>query len=273
MQIVRGIEELREARGAIEGSVGFVPTMGALHRGHLELIKRSKSENDQTIVSIFVNPTQFLPGEDLDSYPRREEADRKICEVAGVDILFLPDRGEIYGEDEVTLKAPHYLGFILEGNRRPGHFDGVVQVVMKLFNLTQPDRAYFGKKDAQQLVILQKMVKDLFLPVQIVPVETVREEDGLALSSRNIYLTPQERQKALVISRSLKRASRLVMAGELESEAIKNEMYKTMKDIEVEYVEIVDRNFRPLERIEIQNTIIVIAAKVGKTRLIDNLWI
>ncbi len=273
MQIVRGIEELKEARKTLEGSVGFVPTMGALHHGHLELIKRSKSENDYTIVSIFVNPTQFLPGEDLDSYPRREEADRKICEIAGVDILFMPDSADIYGEDEVTLKAPSYLGYILEGSRRPGHFDGVVRVVMKLFGLTRPDRAYFGKKDAQQLVILQKMVDDLFLPLQIVPVETVREDDGLALSSRNLYLTPQERQKALVISRSLKRASRLVMAGELRSETIKEMMYKMMEEIEVEYVEIVDRAFRPLDRVEIKNTIILVAARVGKTRLIDNIWL
>ncbi|WP_457592303.1 pantoate--beta-alanine ligase [Hydrogenimonas sp.] len=273
MQIVRGIEELRRAREALEGSVGFVPTMGALHQGHLTLIKRSTGENDHTIVSIFVNPTQFLPGEDLDSYPRREEADRRICEIAGVDILFMPEVSSVYGKDEVTLKAPEYLGYILEGSRRPGHFDGVVQVVMKLFNLTRPDRAYFGKKDAQQLVILQKMVKDLFLPLKLVPVETVREDDGLALSSRNVYLSPTERAEALAISRSLKRASRLVMAGELSSEAIKQEMYAIMKALDVEYVEIVDRSFRPLEKVKIQDTIILVAARVGRTRLIDNLWI
>ena len=257
----------------MDGSVGFVPTMGALHQGHLSLIKKSLEENDHTVVSVFVNPTQFLPGEDLAAYPRREEADIKICEVAGVDILFMPEISSMYGKDEVKLKAPQYLGYILEGNRRPGHFDGVVQVVMKLFGLVGPERAYFGKKDAQQLAILQKMVDDLFLPVEIVPVDTVREEDGLALSSRNIYLSAEERKRALSISRSLKSASRLIMAGEYESDRIKDHMYEIMKDIDVEYVQIVDRGFRPLERVEIQNSIILVAARVGKTRLIDNLWI
>ncbi len=257
----------------MDGSVGFVPTMGALHQGHLSLIKRSLEENDHTVVSVFVNPTQFLPGEDLAAYPRREEADIKICEVAGVDILFMPEISSMYGKDEVKLKAPQYLGYILEGNRRPGHFDGVVQVVMKLFGLVGPERAYFGKKDAQQLAILQKMVDDLFLPVEIVPVDTVREEDGLALSSRNVYLSAEERKRALSISRSLKSASRLIMAGEYESGRIKDHMYEIMKDIDVEYVQIVDRGFRPLERVEIQNSIILVAARVGKTRLIDNLWI
>ncbi|WP_457599586.1 pantoate--beta-alanine ligase [Hydrogenimonas sp.] len=273
MRIIREIEELKTAREALEGSVGFVPTMGALHQGHLSLIRKAKSENDHLIVSVFVNPTQFLPGEDLEAYPRREEADCRICEVAGVDILFMPEISSVYREDEVTLKAPAYLGYILEGNRRPGHFDGVVRVVMKLFGLTRPTSAYFGKKDAQQLRIIEKMVEDLFLPVRIVPVDTVREEDGLALSSRNVYLSEEERRRALSIARSLKRASRLVMAGELESETIKAQMHEIMKEIEVEYVEIVDRDFRPLQRVEIHNTIILVAARVGKTRLIDNLWL
>ena len=247
--------------------------MGALHRGHLSLIQQARRDNDHTIVSIFVNPTQFLPGEDLEKYPRREEADRKICEVAGVDLLFMPDSDTMYGEDEVKLQAPKYLGYILEGHRRPGHFDGVVQVVMKLLHLTRPTRAYFGKKDAQQLRILQKMVEDLFLSVQIVPMETVREEDGLALSSRNAYLSPQERVRALSISKALKRASRLVMAGEMEAGAIEEAMRETMREIEVEYVAIVDRDFRPLERVKLKETIVLVAAKVGQTRLIDNLWL
>ncbi len=273
MRIIRDIEELKAARDGLQGSVGFVPTMGALHQGHLSLIKRAKNENDGVVVSIFVNPTQFLPGEDLEAYPRREEADRRICDVAGVDILFMPEASALYRRDEVRLKAPEYLGYILEGNRRPGHFDGVVQVVMKLFGLVRPTRAYFGRKDAQQLRIIEKMVEDLFVPVRIVPVDTVREEDGLALSSRNVYLGEEERRKALSIARSLKRASRLIMAGELESETIKRRMYAIMKEIDVEYVAIVDRDFRPLPKVEIQNTIILVAARVGKTRLIDNLWI
>jgi len=257
----------------MEGSVGFVPTMGALHQGHLTLIQRARTENDRVVVSIFVNPTQFLPGEDLDKYPRREEADRKICELAGVDVLFMPDIETMYHGDEVKLKAPAYLGYVLEGNRRPGHFDGVVQVVMKLFNIVQPTRAYFGKKDAQQLRILQKMVEDFFMPLEIVPVDTVREEDGLALSSRNVYLKPEERKRALSISRSLKRASRLIMAGETDADAIEMAMKDIMKEIDVEYIAIVDRDFRPLRKVEIKKTIILVAARVGATRLIDNIWI
>ncbi len=273
MQIVRGIEEFKRAREALDGSVGFVPTMGALHHGHLSLIKSSKKENDYTVVSIFVNPMQFLPGEDFDAYPRREEADCRICEIAGVDILFLPESSSIYKKDEVKLKAPGYLGYILEGSRRPGHFDGVLQIVMKLFGLVRPSRAYFGKKDAQQLALIRKMVDDFFLPVEIVAEETVREDDGLALSSRNVYLSTEERKRALSISRALKSASRLIMAGELESEKIKKRMYEIMKDIDIEYIQIVDRDFRPLRKVAIRNTIILVAARVGKTRLIDNLWV
>ena len=273
MKIVRSVEALREAREQMEGSVGFVPTMGALHAGHLSLIRQARGENDHVVVSVFVNPTQFLPGEDLDKYPRREEADRLICEKAGVDLLFMPEIATMYHADEVTLTAPAYLGYILEGHRRPGHFDGVVQVVMKLFNLVRPDRAYFGKKDAQQLRILQKMVEDLFIPVQIVPMETVREEDGLAMSSRNVYLSPQERQKALSISRALKRASKMVMAGETSAEAIEREMRRVMAETDVEYIAIVDRDFRPLKQVELKKSIILVAAKVGGTRLIDNIWL
>jgi len=273
VKIIRELESLKAERAGLKGSVGFVPTMGALHRGHLSLIRKAKEENDHVVVSVYVNPTQFLPGEDLDRYPRREESDRKICETAGVDLLFMPKTEELYHEDEVALKAPAYLGYILEGNRRPGHFDGVVQVVMKLFGLVQPTRAYFGKKDAQQLRILQKMQEDFFIPVAIVPVDTVREEDGLALSSRNAYLSPLERRQALLISKALKRASKMVMTGERSVSRIKKEMMETMAPIEVEYVEIVNRDFRPLSQIELQNSIILVAAKVGKTRLIDNIWL
>jgi len=264
---------MQALRGGMKGSVGFVPTMGALHQGHLTLIRKARAENDHVIVSIFVNPTQFLPGEDLDKYPRREEADRRICELAGVDALFMPAIETMYHEDEVTLKAPAYLGYVLEGHRRPGHFDGVVQVVMKLFNIMRPTRAYFGKKDAQQLRILQKMAEDFFMPLEIVPVDTVREEDGLALSSRNVYLSPEEREKALSISRSLKRASRLVMAGEVDAEAIRLAMSDMMREIDVEYIAVVDHDFRPLEKVKLKETIILVAARVGHTRLIDNIWI
>ena len=273
VKIVHTIEALRREREAMEGSVGFVPTMGALHAGHLSLIRQARGENDHVVVSVFVNPTQFLPGEDLDKYPRREEADRLICEKAGVDLLFMPEISAMYHEDEVTLKAPAYLGYILEGHRRPGHFDGVVQVVIKLFNLVRPDRAYFGKKDAQQLRILQKMVADLFLPVTIVPMETAREEDGLALSSRNVYLSTEERREALAIAKALKRASRLVTAGERDAKMIEAQMREVMRNLDVEYVAIVDRDFRPLDAVRLKETIILVAANVGNTRLIDNIWL
>ncbi len=247
--------------------------MGALHEGHLSLIRRSVRENDRTIVSIFVNPTQFLEGEDLDRYPRRIEADRKICEMGGVDLLFVPTAEQIYGEDETALRAPKRAGYILEGYRRPGHFDGVLQIVLKLLSLVRPDRAYFGKKDAQQLFLIEKMCREFFLPVQIVPCEIVRDPDGLALSSRNVYLSAQQRTQALALSRALKRAAKMVMEGERSGDAIKERMRAIMKELQIEYIAIVDRSFRALEEVRIGETIVLVAAKVGTTRLIDNIWI
>ncbi len=265
--------KLQTYRESLEGSVGFVPTMGALHEGHISLIKRSINENDHTIVSIFVNPTQFLEGEDLDKYPRKIEADRKICELAGVDILFMPTIDDIYHGDELRIIAPKIKGYILEGAKRPKHFDGVLQIVLKLLHITNPTRAYFGKKDAQQLYLIQNMVRDLFMSVEIVPCEIVRESDGLALSSRNIYLSSEERAKALLISKSLKEASGLVLKGVRDSKRIKAQMLEIMRDIDVEYVEIVDRAFNLLDEVKIKDSIILVAARVGSTRLIDNIWI
>ncbi len=266
-------QALIEHRKILTGSVGFVPTMGALHEGHIALIKRSVAENDHTIVSIFVNPTQFLPGEDLDAYPRKVEADRKICQLAGVDTLFLPTADAIYTRDEPALKAPAVKGYILEGYHRPGHFDGVLQIVLKLLNITRPTRAYFGKKDAQQLYLIQNMVKNLYIDTKIVPCEIVRESDGLALSSRNIYLSDEERKRALLLSKALKRATRRIIEGERDCETIKKEMLDILSPTEVEYVEIVDRDFNLIEEVAIDNSIILVAAKVGKTRLIDNMWV
>ena len=273
MEIVKTPSELKRLRKNMQGSVGFVPTMGALHKGHLSLIERSIKENDNTIVSIFVNPTQFLPGEDFEKYPRRYEADKKICELAGVDILFMPEVGDIYFDDEVKIKAPDKLGYILEGHFRPGHFDGVLQIVNKLLHIVSAHRAYFGKKDAQQLFLIEQMVRDLFMDVEIVPCEIVREPDGLALSSRNIYLSPDERQKAQLLSKSLKKAAKMVQKGEKSSQKIKEVMQEVLKPLKVEYVEIVSRDFKKLESIEIGNTIILVAAYVGDTRLIDNIWL
>ncbi|NPA65007.1 MAG: pantoate--beta-alanine ligase [Epsilonproteobacteria bacterium] len=273
MQIVKSAQQLRKRRKELEGSVGFVPTMGALHKGHLSLIERSVAENDHTIVSVFVNPTQFLPGEDFEKYPRRYEADSRICELAGVDLLFMPTVEEIYHPDEVAIKAPKVKGYILEGHFRPGHFDGVLQIVNKLFHIVKPTRAYFGKKDAQQLFLIQKMVQDFFWDIEIVPCEIVRDPDGLALSSRNLYLDEEERKKALLLSKSLKKAAKIIQDGVYDAERIKEVMLEILSPLEVEYVEIVNKNFEKIEKIEIGNTIILVAAYSGETRLIDNIWI
>lgn len=272
MIIARSVSELRSALDQRGSEVGFVPTMGALHIGHRSLIEAARRENDTVVVSIFVNPTQFLPGEDLSKYPRREEADFKICELSGVDILFYPDVAGMYGEDEVRICAPDVRGYILEGASRPGHFDGVLTVVMKLFNQVRPTRAYFGKKDAQQLALITQMVKNFFMNVEIVPMDTVRESDGLALSSRNVYLSPQERTEALKISASLKRATKQVMQGNIDSKSISQEMMKVLEPLNVEYVAIVNRAFESIDEVVLGDTIILVAARVGTTRLIDNVW-
>jgi pantoate--beta-alanine ligase len=280
MIIVQTVEALQQAKKSLrqaqgrEGSIGFVPTMGALHQGHLSLIQQARRENDYLIVSVFVNPTQFLEGEDLDAYPRREEADRKICEVVGVDILFMPTIDQMYERDELCIGAPAIRGYILEGEKRPGHFDGMLQVVMKLLNLSGATRAYFGKKDAQQLSLISQMVRNYFMEVEIIPCEIVRDDKGLALSSRNVYLSEEEKHRALSLSRSLKRATKMIMAGELDEELIKKEMMEVLSEVDrVEYVAIVDRDFNALEKVEIGNSIILVAAWVGKPRLIDNIWI
>ncbi len=273
MKILRTPKELQEYRKSLSGSVGFVPTMGALHKGHLSLIEKSVAQNEHTIVSIFVNPTQFLPGEDFEKYPRRYEADKKICKLAGVDALFMPEASAMYEKDEVLIKAPSQKGYVLEGHFRPGHFDGVLQVVNKLLHLANPHRAYFGKKDAQQLFLIQKMVREFFIDTQIVPCEIVRDDDGLALSSRNVYLSPQERQKALLIPKSLKRAAKLIQSGVTNTSIIKERMLEILRPLKVEYVEIVDRKFDTIDNIKIDESIILVAAYVGQTRLIDNIWI
>lgn len=272
MKVIKTTDELQEIRKNINSSVGFVPTMGALHDGHISLIKQARNENDIVVVSIFVNPTQFLPGEDLDAYPRRDEADKKICEICGVDYIFMPEISTMYGKEEVLIKAPNN-SYMLEGQARPGHFDGVLQVVLKLFGLVQPTNAYFGKKDAQQLALITQMVKNLFLPINIVPCEIVREADGLALSSRNIYLDETQRKDALLISKSLYAAATLVAKNERDSKIIKNKIYEVMEKLDVEYVAIVNREFNEVENIEIGNCVILVVARFGNTRLLDNIWL
>jgi pantoate--beta-alanine ligase len=277
MKIISSPLELKEYLTTIKKNlpqtVGFVPTMGALHEGHITLIKRARAENEIVVVSIFVNPTQFLAGEDLDKYPRRDEADKKICELSGVDILFFPHAKDMYGEDEVSLLAPKVRGYVLEGTSRPGHFNGVLTVVMKLLHLVNPHRAYFGKKDAQQLNLIQLMVQQMFMDVNVVPVDTVREKDGLALSSRNAYLTPKERQEALKISASLYLAGKMVSKNILATKEILHAMKETLKPLEISYVAIVNRHFEYIDQVQIGNSIILVEAKVGTTRLLDNIWL
>lgn len=273
MRVVRSPLELQRLLQDENKSIGFIPTMGALHLGHRTLIAEAKKNNELVVVSIFVNPTQFLQGEDLDAYPRKEEADKKICELAGVDYLYYPDTASMYEDDEASVVAPQVRAYILEGSTRPGHFNGVLTVVLKLLNIVQPTRAYFGKKDAQQLMLIQTMVKNFFMSVEIVAVDTVRESDGLAMSSRNVYLDTQQRKEAQKISLSLKKATQLIMQNNLDVVSIKTAMNEVLTPLQVEHIAIVSRDFKPLKTIELQNSIILVEALVGKTRLLDNLWI
>lgn len=273
MKIIKTIDELIRMRKNISSCVGFVPTMGALHEGHLSLIKQARAQNEIVIVSIFVNPTQFLPGEDLDKYPKKMHEDAQICESANVDYLFTPDINTMYAKDEVLIKAPILRSYILEGESRPGHFDGVLQIVLKLFNLINPTNAYFGKKDAQQLALIQQMVKNLFLSVNIIECEIIREQDGLAMSSRNVYLTKEERIEALKISKSLRIAEEMIEKKEHDVSKIIDKMQEIMKDMKIEYISILNRDFQQIKTIEVGNSIILVAVKVGIPRLIDNIWI
>lgn len=272
MKVLKTIEELQNVRKSITSTVGFVPTMGALHDGHISLIKQARNENDIVIVSIFVNPTQFLPTEDLDAYPRKDEADKRICEMCKVDYVFMPEISTMYTSEEVLIKAPN-KSYILEGRTRPGHFDGVLQVVLKLFGLTQPTNAYFGKKDAQQLSLITQMVRNLFLPINIIPSEIIREADGLAMSSRNVYLDEVQRKDSLLICKSLYTAASLIAKNELNSNVLKQRMNDVMSTLDVEYIAIVDRDFNEIENIELKNSIILVVARFGNTRLLDNIWV
>ena len=273
MKIITDPLELKTHLRSLDGTVGFVPTMGALHEGHISLIKQARAQNEIVVVSIFVNPTQFLKGEDLENYPSKDEADKKICALANVDVLFFPNKENIYKEDEVSLLAPKIRGFVLEGATRPGHFNGVLTVVMKLLNLVNPTKAYFGKKDAQQLNLITLMVQQLFMSVEIVPVDTVRDSDGLAKSSRNAYLSKEERLEALKISKSLHEASKMVGKGILDAGEIRSKMVQILAPLEVAYVEILNREFEMIESVEITNSVILVEAVVGKTRLLDNIWL
>ncbi|MDO5399017.1 MAG: pantoate--beta-alanine ligase [bacterium] len=275
MKIVKTIDEVREiVRGwRREGlSVGLVPTMGYLHEGHKSLIVKAAAQNDRVVVSDFVNPTQFGPNEDFESYPRDIEADAKLCEEAGASIIFNPEAEEMYA-DPLCFVDMDKITKVLCGKTRPIHFKGVCTVVSKLFNIVTPDRAYFGQKDAQQLCVIRKMVKDLNFGIEIVGCPIIREPDGLAKSSRNTYLSPEERQAALCLSRSLKLGREMIDGGEKDAakvvEAIKAEINKEAL-ARIDYVEMVDLN--SLEAIkEVKAPLLTaMAVYIGKTRLIDN---
>jgi len=258
--------------------VGFVPTMGALHEGHLALVRRARELAPRTVVSIFVNPTQFNRADDLERYPRTPERDAELLAAAGTDLLFLPPVEEIYPPGDATRVEVAGPAEGLEGAERPGHFRGVATVVTRLFNLVLPDLAVFGEKDAQQLAVVRRMVRDLHQPVEIVALPTVREADGLAMSSRNALLTAEDRRRALVLHRALAAARRAIEAGERDAAALRRAMLAVLAEepaAEVEYAEVVDADgFQPLDRLPAAGRVVLpVAAWVGGVRLIDNLQI
>ena len=260
-------------------TIGLVPTMGALHAGHLSLIKKAVEKCDRVVVSVFVNPIQFCPGEDLDKYPRTLEADTKLCEDAGVNIVFAPSPNEMYGEGQMRTNdfltyvvPPFFYVNKLCGKSRVGHFDGVCTVVNKLFNIVQPDFAFFGQKDAQQLIIIKKMVKDLNIPVGIIPCPIVREDSGLALSSRNKYLSEEDKIHALVLSKILNNIKTCYKKGITDIESLKETAYSFLNEHhDLEYLEFM--NEENLEEVKTadDNTRVFIACRVGGVRLIDNI--
>lgn len=264
---------LKSVRCDHRQSIGFVPTMGYLHEGHRRLIRESKLHNDITVVSIYVNPLQFGEGEDYERYPRDLERDISVCEEEGVDAVFVPSDEDMYPESPLIRIEMDGLTNILEGQFRPGHFSGVCTVVLKLFNIIQPDRSYFGEKDYQQLKVVQRLVKDLSLPVEIVPVPTVREADGLAMSSRNVYLSPEERESALSLYRSFLLAEKLFKNGNTDPEtlitAIREFILKHPHVAGIDYVEIRDEELKLVKEVKVGDRILL-AVRIGNTRLIDN---
>ncbi|NFH69677.1 pantoate--beta-alanine ligase [Clostridium botulinum] len=256
-----------------ELSIGYVPTMGFLHEGHESLIKRAVKENDKVVVSIFVNPTQFGPNEDYDSYPRDINKDLELCKNAGASIVFNPNPEEMYFDNNSTSIGVSSLTNVLCGLKRPGHFDGVCLVVSKFFNIITPDRAYFGQKDAQQVAVIKRMVRDLNMDIEIVPCPIIREEDGLAKSSRNTYLSQKEKNAALILNRSLLKAKETLENGERKANIVKNIIKDSINSeqlAKIDYVELVYNN--SLENIEFidRDILVAIAVYIGKTRLIDN---
>ncbi len=283
MEVVQTIADLRARikayRRKNDQSVGFVPTMGFLHEGHASLLQKARSQSGLVVLSIFVNPLQFGPGEDFERYPRNAEQDLAVAEAAGVDIVFMPSVDEMYPTPTRTTVSVSEVTTRLCGASRPGHFDGVATVVSKLFHMVQPDQAFFGLKDAQQVAVIEQMVHDLNIPVEIVPCPTLREKDGLAMSSRNVYLSPEERQQALVLSQSLQRAKEFILSNAASSftsqelEILVRDHIQTAPLADIDYAQVL--TYPTLEPFEhshsITTLIIALAVKFGKTRLIDNL--
>ena len=275
MKVIKTVSAMKTARQKLTGTVGFVPTMGYLHEGHLELVRHAKSENHRTVVSIFVNPAQFSPGEDLASYPRDLPRDLAMLEKVGADIVFTPSPRGMYPPRFSTWVNVEKVTERLEGAIRPGHFRGVATVCTKLFNIVQPTRAYFGQKDAQQVVVIRKMVADLNMDLEIVVVPTVREPHGLAMSSRNVYLKPDERRAACVLYHALKLAEKLWAQGEKDAHRIRQAMIKLIEEeplVEaIGYVSIADaETLEELHEIK-PPALVSLAVKIGKPRLIDNI--
>ena len=279
MKLVKTVAELQQIVKETKKAgkcIGLVPTMGALHEGHASLIKAAHAENDFTIVSDFVNPTQFGPTEDLDAYPRTLEHDCKLAEEMGADVLFAPSPKEMYPSRDMTwVEVTGDITKVLCGRTRPIHFRGVATVVSKLFNLAQPDKAYFGQKDAQQAQVLKRMVKDLFCPLEIRVMPIVREADGLAKSSRNVYLNKAERSAAVILSKALAKAKAAFEAGERDSAkliALVTEMIQTEPLSNIDYVEMYQLpDLTPAEKMVTTDHLLAVAVKFGTTRLIDNI--
>jgi len=277
MRTARTKDELRhrvEAWRREGARIGFVPTMGALHEGHLSLVRIARERGTRVVASVFVNPTQFGPSEDFNRYPRQPEKDAKMLEAAGCDLLFLPGVETIYPPGNATFVEPAGAALGLEGTCRPGHFRGVATVVLSLLNLVQADLAVFGEKDAQQLAVIRQMARDFHLPVEIVPAPTVREADGLAMSSRNAYLSPEERQSATVLIESLAAAADLIASGERRGDEVRRRLREVLASepaAKVEYAEVVNaETFAPVETLQ-GNLVLPLAVRFGGTRLIDNI--
>jgi len=274
MKVVNSVAEMRAVRRGLTGSVGLVPTMGYLHEGHLALVRRARSENETVVVSIFVNPTQFGAGEDFQTYPRDPERDLTLLQGEEADVVFMPPAEEMYPAHFSTWVDVQQITERLEGAFRPGHFRGVATVVAKLFNIVEPTRAYFGQKDAQQLIVMKRMVSDLNMNLELVAVPTVREPDGLAMSSRNTYLSPKERHAALVLWQALNLANHLWSGGERNAGKIRQKM-KALIDSEplaqIDYISVADaESLEELGEID-RPALVSLAVRVGKTRLIDNI--